>query len=1421
MNINWNNIAAIDGQREGFEELVCQLARKEIIPNTKSFIRIGKPDGGKECFWELNNGRIHCWQAKYFIRSLKASEWSQVEESTKNAIDNHPTLTKYYVAIPVDRPDGKGRGKSMLQKWNEFVDNWKAYASKKGMNVSFEYWGKHELEVRLSKRDNEGMLYYFFNQQEISDNWFNRKNQESIDALGGRYTPELNFELPFTRQFDGLERGDRFVHQIDGEYDVLLDKYRKININIKNEDIRKESQKLKDSIRKFRIEYESLVLEGIETLLFDKVKQALLKAKESVNKIEGIFWRLSDEEEKKSKGKKIDYYVRPYGNELNSISNFSRAIDRFINYLNSVVCQTANNPTLILMGPAGQGKSHSLADFVREREERGKNSLLLLGENFVTEEQPWTQILNNQLRFNHNEEVFLGALNAMGENKQSRILLVIDAINEGSGRRIWPKRLRSFMRSLESYPWLGLVVSIRTPFDKLIAPEEIIDSTVASRIEHPGFEGVEYLASYHFFHHYKITPPSSPMLHPEFQNPLFLKLFCEGLEKRGLSEIPDGYEGISMIIGYFLESVEEKLAQSDELDYDVRLKLMQNSVDEILVKILESNLDHIPYEMGSEIVNSQFQGKCGSRDTQYLKRIISENVLNENLYWKKQNDYYYGIHFAYQRFQDHLIVSALLDKYLDESNPKESFDNGVLREIVENRNGAYYDQNLIEAFSIQVPERTGKELHEVAPYVALEYTIAYAFINGLTWRRSDTIGENSRSYVNDVIGKRQDLFFYFLDVSIALAIRPEFYFNADKLHNMLWGMSLPERDSWWTTWLQDKYGENSSSNSVKRIIDWAWDNSIEKRLSDKSIRLTSILLSWFLASSNRYLRDCASNAMVCLLQDKIPVLIHILKQFEGVNDPYVYERLFAVAYGCALRTNDEKGIADLSQYVYDQIFTIEMVIPHILLRDYARGVIEYANHLKLDIQVDMAKVRPPYKSDLPESYPTLEEIDKMYDPEGEEGNYGGKKWGATAILRSMTTEYGRKTGGYGDFGRYTFQSALRHWNVDCDKLSNVAIQKIFELGYDPEVFSDFDSRQGSGRGTGHLERIGKKYQWIVFYEILAIVADNFEMPDESYWGNKKKLMQYDGPWVPYVRDYDPTMLIGKTLSDSTIDCSNPPWWFNLSYNNWGNDAAIWMKKKDFPKIEDYLFVTDCNGDEWINLDIHPDWVEPRERGEDKWQTTKRRVWFDVSSILVKPNTLKKMIQIHSSNSSKKRWLWSIDSHSRYELFSREYLWSSGWSFFETNQYYGGAALPVALEDPDTRKIFGKGHKTTSYFMWEEEFDCSKEDKIIYLKPSSAISFDLKAGRVEGQYQNKSGELICFDPCVYEKGPSCLLIRKDYLLKILRNTGLRLVWIIQGEKQILNGHSLPKVNFDHTHSGIYYMDDEGYINGEVINSIHEY
>ncbi len=53
--MNWRNIRVYNSsQNNAFEELVCQLARQEKSKSYKKFIRNGTPDGGVECFWQLD-----------------------------------------------------------------------------------------------------------------------------------------------------------------------------------------------------------------------------------------------------------------------------------------------------------------------------------------------------------------------------------------------------------------------------------------------------------------------------------------------------------------------------------------------------------------------------------------------------------------------------------------------------------------------------------------------------------------------------------------------------------------------------------------------------------------------------------------------------------------------------------------------------------------------------------------------------------------------------------------------------------------------------------------------------------------------------------------------------------------------------------------------------------------------------------------------------------------------------------------------------------------------------------------------------------------------------------------------------------------------------------------------------------------------
>ena len=118
MTLNWNGIRALNGsQATGFEELCAQLARVES-PAGADFVRKGYLDAGVECYCVLNDESEWGWQAKYFLSALQSSQWSQLDDSVKHALEKHPALTRYFVCIPRDRPDARRSGqKSEMQRW--------------------------------------------------------------------------------------------------------------------------------------------------------------------------------------------------------------------------------------------------------------------------------------------------------------------------------------------------------------------------------------------------------------------------------------------------------------------------------------------------------------------------------------------------------------------------------------------------------------------------------------------------------------------------------------------------------------------------------------------------------------------------------------------------------------------------------------------------------------------------------------------------------------------------------------------------------------------------------------------------------------------------------------------------------------------------------------------------------------------------------------------------------------------------------------------------------------------------------------------------------------------------------------------------------------------------------------------------------
>ena len=242
---------------------------------------------------------------------------------------------------------------------------------------------------------------------------------------------------------------------------------------------------------------------------------------------------------------------------------------------------------------------------------------------------------------------------------------------------------------------------------------------------------------------------------------------------------------------------------------------------------------------------------------------------------------------------------------------------------------------------------------------------------------------------------------------------------------------------------------------------------------------------------------------------------------------------------------------------------------------------EYPDELQ---ECDLEKIKPPYKSIPIPDIKDEKYSDKIYEK--------GLSW----IQHSMRFE---GIGMYGDFGRYVFQSALRDFEVDDYKIFNYAMYYIInELGYRGELFDDYDTSMFRLTYDRHyvlkMERIGKKYQWISMYNILARVSDYCVMKSV---GSMEEDVSYEGPWNPYVRDFDPT------LNEHNLVCEDVPIFVEVK-EHMMNEIQEIKRAKDDPSFDEEIWIntvptfyenqkedlllTDKSGIQWVALSKYAD-----------------------------------------------------------------------------------------------------------------------------------------------------------------------------------------------------------------------------------------
>ena len=1517
MTLNWDKLRSDPAVSASFEALCCQLASEEQVPENSQFIRKAPPDSGIECFWRLPNDSEWGWQAKYFRTSPTPSQWKQIDSSVKRALETHPNLKKYFLCLPIDLSDARKTGrKSARDKWEEHVNNWKQIS-----NIEFVYWGDFEIAGKLNDQKHDGSRKYFFDKEFLPSDWFDRKLKESLKDAGPRYSSVMNVKLPISRTFDILGRTPEFYKMLKQDTRDILRDFQYSKNDQKVSVAASEFDQLNSKIYSITKILNSDKSEH-KPINFKKIHEECVTACKVIHE---IILKLEDKAKTNiEKHNENDFRIKNFNNKIYHLWELQKRLRKLQEWTESDCCRVANSGALLLRGDAGTGKTHLLCDIANQRIKSKRFSILLHGGHF-TNGNPKQWILN-ELDLDCTFDEFLGALNAVGQINNSKTLIMIDALNEGAGPQIWQKYLAGFLQTISMYPWIGMAMSVRTSYEEIVIPKHI-ESETLSRFTHTGFESKTNEAMEIFFDNNGIERPRVPLLVPEFSNPQFLVILCKGLKDKNLTKIPNELKGLSSIYNFLIDAVNEKLSRYDMLDYGTHTKIVHKAIERLAECMASKDDRFLPYRDAENDLQEIYPSSTRSKSL--IHHLISEGLLREELVRRKSGDCEQVVQFAYERLGDNLIIqNQLKDITIKQDTTKLFLKNGSFAKYFQDKRSTMRYSGMIEAIAIQLPEKFNQELIEIKPSLANYDVVLESFLGSFMWRHPTSITKSSLRLIEKHVLKKRRYMNTFFKIILTVSADPALPINGEYLHKYLSGLEMGDRDSIWSTFLHDNY--YSEDSTVKRWIGWA-QSADKSHILPESFCLAGLTLAWFLTSSNRLVRDRATKALISLLVGRIDTLMMILTKFATCNDPYVVERLFCTAYGCAMRCNDKSKLKILANYTYSNIFKNTNPPLNILLRSYAKGIIDYAIHKGIEFYVDYKKLNPPYHSKWIQHFPTQDDINKlrvthsktssngMHDSAAHifnslsqmgdfyryiiEPNLNQFDWSTKLLpanlsreeifekfIGSMTNEqktlwenYYRIISEKESYGRRSSndRKQILDFNCEDDELNNIVKQieehlrkrlntnhnvmsrvdriqfatkylrelldaeqkhvfdkhiipymeysfnrerpknyhdlklfvqwmsrRIFELGWTNDRFSKFDHDIFHSalilRSDNKPERIGKKYQWIVYFELLARISDNFEFIDDS---GERAFRKYHSPsQLMNGRDIDPSLLISKTFTKDVYDEPYSSWWFPFVYDSWDsqNNDAEWLIESDLPALESIIEVTDPKDDsKWLVLGGSFELKQKTPIDQNNLTTPERNIFFWLGSCLANKSDIPKLYQWGTTQTYRGIRFPTHDHTNDHtnDTFLGELYWEKsmqhamhGKSFW-TRQGYCPEELPANVSVPIWQYCHARA------------YDSSTDEKFCMLLPNELLVEKMGLiNKIDGTFVNSDDNLVAYDPSVSEYGPSMLLVRKDNFVKFLQKYNYGVIWHTFSQKialESISAHSEHRLESSYTH-GVYRM-----------------
>lgn len=1129
--------------------------------------------------------------------------------------------------------------------------------------------------------------------------------------------------------------------------------------------------------------------------LIPEIKVVIKAVTRSINNREMKIYETKRNKEEKAEETGDDH-------ELYQLRRFGEVLSQLRGYFSSHSSDAILNNCFLVLGAWGTGKTHFLCDYVKRLSEQNHLCIFSIAQNYPLSSDPMASIVDKSNIFESFSHL-IAEFEKEGRKTKSRSLIIVDGINEGD-RDEWKKSVISLQEIVKDKDYVGLVLSCRTPFQNIIFNNRALSQY--RQIYHPGFNEIEFEAQEEFFKYYKIPFPEVPLLSEEFSRPLTLKLICETLrnltleeKKKGFSGIASGQKGMTKVLEDYIQKqgipIEKKFRLPQGRFSWQLLKGTRNTKngdeDGIAVRLADQQKEVLSYDEAIDVILNVTFWTSQDKAKELLKALIHNGILFEH-YIYTEDGYIDAIRLPYQKFSDHIIARHLLKKYLDKSSleavKKCFYQNKPLGKVFKlSEFGHEYEMaNWAEALMIEFPEsikRLTEENRELIFYLPQnKRLIAPAlnpFLNSLFWRSPNSFCSGTDLIISQLLDMDSHSY-EVLDTLLALSVKKNHPYKADRLSKFLFKQAMVERDLLWSEYLRRSY---SSSTSYK-IISWALTAS-KQGVQKATAKNCITVLMWMLTNVRKPQRDRATEALVRLGMLYPDLIFNRTLYSLGINDPYVSERMLSASYGVAMNKWAEGKLSFSKPFIiFVKSLVEEMFLPgakfsthNSVARDSALSCIEIARKINPSCIANryIKYLKPPFQH-IKSPFKSPEKItDKAVE----------------CVKPAIHMDFGNYTVGRLIPGRGNYQYDHEEYQKVIKQLQG----RMFDLGYRFKIFEEIDreiprmqniSRSDDGEKT---DRYGKKYSWIAYYEMYGYREANGLLDND----------------ISDVR-----------ISEVTFDPSLPepplewfpklPYLFRRKFKGFGD----WMENGLTPQYENLLKLDRIRGQEgpWILLDGFIQQANPHDA---------REIFSFLRGLFVEHSNVelvrKKFASIEYPGNSA-----IPDSYTDYCTFAGEIPWSSKHApylrtsrgkpkrhkeeVFSSSTFVPfenkGKTIVTKEEDNIIRFVVPQGRliKTPGvsveipvYTYGWEGYRSTINDYSGFMVPAPAVSSYLGLN-----FKNHSAELydsrgkqataylrIQIEGQVHSS--KLIYLRQDLLEKYLAYTEQTLVWAIWGERDV--------------------------------------